>query len=150
MHWEEWCSRWSSNTLATWCKKLTHWKRSWCWERLKARREGDNSGWDGWMASLTQLILSLSKLWELVMDREAWRVAFHEVAKCQTWLRHWTEPIHFTIIYSSSIKCHRWFDRDYFKSVDCFTHYGCFNNTNYSNPRSCDITPFLWIIFNFL
>ena len=30
---------------------LTHWKRPWCWERLKARGEGDNRGWDGWMAS---------------------------------------------------------------------------------------------------
>ena len=33
--------------LATWCEELTHWKRPWCWERLKARGEGDNRGWDG-------------------------------------------------------------------------------------------------------
>ena len=33
---------WSSNTLATWCEELTHWKRPWCWERLKAGGEGDN------------------------------------------------------------------------------------------------------------
>ena len=33
---------------------LTHLKRPWCWERLKAGGEGDNRGWDGWMASLTQ------------------------------------------------------------------------------------------------
>ena len=39
--------------LATWGKELTHWKRPWCWERLKARGEGDNRGWDGWMASPT-------------------------------------------------------------------------------------------------
>ena len=32
----------------------THWKRPWCWERLKAGGEGDNRGWDGWMASRTQ------------------------------------------------------------------------------------------------
>ena len=44
---------WNSNTLATWCKELTHWKRPWCWERLKVGREGDNRGWDGWMESLT-------------------------------------------------------------------------------------------------
>ena len=54
IHWKDWCWRWSSNTLVTWCEKLTHWKRPWCWERLKAGGEGDNSGWDGWMASLTQ------------------------------------------------------------------------------------------------
>ena len=40
-------------TLATWCKELTHWKRSWRWERLKAGGEGKTEGWDGWMASLT-------------------------------------------------------------------------------------------------
>ena len=45
---------WNSNTLATWCEELTHWKRPWCWERLKAGGEGDNRGWDGWMASLAQ------------------------------------------------------------------------------------------------
>ena len=52
IHWKDWCWGWNSNTLATWCKELTHWKRPWCWERLKARGEGD-SGWDGWMASPT-------------------------------------------------------------------------------------------------
>ena len=45
---------WSSNTSATWCKELTHWKRPWCWERLKAGGDVDNRGWDGWMVSLTQ------------------------------------------------------------------------------------------------
>ena len=49
---EAWC--WSSNNLASWCEELTHWKRPWCWERLKAGGEGDNRGWDGWMASITQ------------------------------------------------------------------------------------------------
>ena len=39
--------------LATWCEGLTHWKRSWCWERLRAGGEGDDRG-DGWMASPTQ------------------------------------------------------------------------------------------------
>ena len=40
-------------TLATWSQELTHWKRPWCWERLKAGGEGDDRGWDGWMASPT-------------------------------------------------------------------------------------------------
>ena len=39
--------------LATWCEKLTHLKRPWCWERLKAGGEGDDRGWDSWMASPT-------------------------------------------------------------------------------------------------
>ena len=50
-HWKDWC--WSSNTLATWWEEWTLWKRPWCWERFKAAGEGDNKGWDGWMASLT-------------------------------------------------------------------------------------------------
>ena len=45
---------WNSNTLATWCEELTHLKRPWCWERLRAGGEGDDRGWDGWMASSTQ------------------------------------------------------------------------------------------------
>ena len=40
--------------LATSCEELTHWTRSWCWEGLGAGGEGDDRGWDGWMASPTQ------------------------------------------------------------------------------------------------
>ena len=54
VHWKDWCWSWNSNTLATWCEELTHWKRPWCWERLRAGGEGDNRGWDGWMASPTR------------------------------------------------------------------------------------------------
>ena len=54
VHWKDWCWSWNSNTLATWCEELTHWKRPWCWEGLGARGEGDDRGWDGWMASPTQ------------------------------------------------------------------------------------------------
>ena len=54
IHSKHWCWGWSSNTLATWCEELTHWKRPWCWERLRAGGKGDDRGWDGWMASLTQ------------------------------------------------------------------------------------------------
>jgi len=54
VHWKDWCWRWNSNTLATWCEELTHLKRPWCWERLRAGGEGDNRGWDGCMASPTQ------------------------------------------------------------------------------------------------
>ena len=53
MHWEDWCWSWNSNTLATWCEEMTR-KRPWCWARLRAGGEGDNRGWDGRMASLTQ------------------------------------------------------------------------------------------------
>ena len=56
----------NSTTLATWCKELTHWKRRWCWERLKAGGEGDNRGCDGWMASPTRWT------WVWVISRSWW------------------------------------------------------------------------------
>ena len=42
------------STLASWWEELTRWKRPWCWERLKVGGEGDDRGWDGWMASPTR------------------------------------------------------------------------------------------------
>ena len=51
---KDWYWSWNSNTLATWYKELTHLKRPWCWERLRAGAEGDDRGWDGWMVTPTQ------------------------------------------------------------------------------------------------
>ena len=52
--------------LATSWEELTHWKRLWCWEGLGAGEEGDDRGWDGWMASLTQWT------WVWVNSRRWW------------------------------------------------------------------------------
>ena len=60
------CWSWNSNTLATSFEELTHWKRPWCWEGVGAGGEGDNRGWDGWMASLTQWA------WVWVNSRSWW------------------------------------------------------------------------------
>ena len=54
VHWKDWCWSWNSNTLSTWCEELTHLKRPWCWERLRAGREGYDRGWNDWMASPTK------------------------------------------------------------------------------------------------
>ena len=45
-----------------------------------------NRGRDGWMALPTQLDMSLSKLWEMVMDREVWHATVHDVAMSWTGL----------------------------------------------------------------
>ena len=82
-----------SITLATWCKELTHRRRPWCWERLKAGGEG---GWQRmrWLdGTADSKGMSLSKLQELLMNREVWHPAVHGVTKSRTQLSDWTELI---------------------------------------------------------
>ena len=92
VHWKNWCWSWNSNTLATWYKQLTHWKRPWCWERLKAGGEGDDRGWDGWMASSTWWT------WVWVNSGSWWwtgRPGVLQFMGLQRVGRDWTELTHF-------------------------------------------------------
>ena len=51
--WKDWCWSLNTNNSATWCEELTHWKRFWCWERLKEEEKGTTEdemvGWHHWL-----------------------------------------------------------------------------------------------------
>ena len=89
---------WNSNTLATWCKELTHWKRPWCWERVKTGGEEDNRGWDGWMASPTWWT------WIWVSSGSWWWTGkpgvllSMGVTKSQTWRSYWNKLITYNML----------------------------------------------------
>ena len=69
-------------------EELTHWKRPWCWERLKAG-EGDNR--KRWLDGITgSMDMNINKLSEIVKEREAWHVKVHWVTKSRIWLNDWT------------------------------------------------------------
>ena len=95
IHWKEWCWSWSSNTLPIWYKELTHWKRRWSWERLKAGGEGDDRGGDGWMASLTRWT------WVLASSGSWWWVGRPGVLQsmgCQRVRHDWATELNSTFI----------------------------------------------------
>ena len=88
-HWKDWWG-WNSNTLATSCEELTHWKRPWCWEGLGAGGEGGDRGWDGWVASPTRWA------WVWVNSGSLWWTGRPGVLRfmgSQSWTRlsDWTE-----------------------------------------------------------
>ena len=84
----------TSILLASWCEELTHWKRPWCWERLKAGGEEDERGWDGWMTPLPQ------RTWVWVCSGSWWWMGrlvcynpwCHKDSDTNEWLKH-------TVIY---------------------------------------------------
>ena len=124
----------NSNILATWCEELTHLKRPWCWERLKAGGEGDDRGWDGWMASLTR------RTWVWVSSSSWWWTGKPSVLQSmgrqsQTWLSDWTELLPL---------CLNEFVDSYFcsKLLQCLLHFSYYIFQGQSSPLAPSILFF--------
>ena len=94
VHWKDRCCSWNSSTLATSCKELTHWKRPWCWEGFGVWGEGDNRGWDGWMASPTQwtcVWVNSASLWQRGRPGVLWFMGSQRVGHDWVTELNWTE-----------------------------------------------------------
>ena len=96
VHWKNWCWSWNSNTLATSCEELTHWKRPWCLEGLGAGGEGDDRGWDGWMASPTRwawVWVNSGSWWWTGRPGVLWFMGSQRVGHDWTTELNWTEAL---------------------------------------------------------
>ena len=85
----------------TWYEELIHWKRPWCWERLKVGGEGDNRGWDGWMPSPTQWT------WVWTSTRSLWwtgRPGVLQFIESQSVRHDWVTELNWTELISAVLE----------------------------------------------
>ena len=133
IHCKDWCWSWNANTLATWCKELTHLKRPWCWERLKVGREGDDRGWDDWMALPSQwtLVWVNSRTWwwtgrpRMLQSIGSQRVGYDWVTELN-WTDVLQEVNHF---YYTLSNC--WISLKEHKNMNMFYKPKCWTNISF-------------------
>ena len=136
VHWKDCCWSWNSNTLATSCEELTHWKRPWCWQGLGAGEEGDDRGWDGWMASPTRWA------WVWVNSRSWWWTGRPGVLRFMgsqgvghDWATelNWTELLYLILKFISHITVMKFYRTDHSKLTSLILHKNTFKSIYITN-----------------
>ena len=161
------CWSWNSNTLATWCEELTHWKRPWWWERLKVKGEEDDRGWDGWMAPPTQWtwvwVNSGSRWWTgktgMLQSMGSQSVGHDWTAElnwtaANNWLpqkyhyvgKDWRQEENGMTIEEEMVGCHHWLDGYEFKqSLEVCNRQGSLVCCSQWGCSESDRTEWQWL-----
>ena len=105
--------------MATWCEELTHWKRAWYWEILKVGGEGDDRGWDGWVAPPTQCT------WVSVSSGSWWwtgKLGMQQWMGSQSIGHNWATELNWNSLIILLWRCWSW--KCYESCLEVYSHTG--------------------------
>ena len=123
IHCKDWCLSWNSNILATWCKELTHLKRSWCWEIEGRKRRG----WQRMRWLDDSMRMSLYKLQELVINRKAWNAGIESQRVGLDWMTklNWREKLKIQLILLCNASSIRILDKEVWRTSRLVNTWRC-------------------------